>query len=358
MIKAFVVDNDRLRLVDDLLSNKDKVVWADLFKPTKEEEATIEDWIGVDIPTREEMEEIEISSRLYSENGAYLHDRDAAGAGRRRRSRHVAGHVRACRQPAGHRALSRAACLQDISDARREGRSRLHQRRDHPDRAARGDRRPAGRRAGARQPRGHRHLARHLPSRPRRRPRSATVDFQIILRRHRPQGRPRLQRSRTACLAAAPLRLPRPCRDAEQGRARTCARASRPLSRDVLSLTDHATFLSQKITFLLDATLGMINIEQNAIIKIVSVAAVVFLPPTLVASIYGMNFDVMPELKWHARLSVRASPDGAFGGPAVLVLQAPRLALTRRRRRGWLTDLARSGRSDIVVVQALNRISA
>jgi magnesium transporter len=57
--------------------------------------------------------------------------------------------------------------------------------------------------------------------------------------------------------------------------------------------------LSGKIAFLLDATLGMINIEQNAIIKIFSVAAVIFLPPTLVASIYGMNFRHMPELDWH-----------------------------------------------------------
>ena len=68
------------------------------------------------------------------------------------------------------------------------------------------------------------------------------------------------------------------------------------LSRDVQSLTDHASFLVNKITFLLDATLGMINIEQNAIIKIFSVAAVAFLPPTLIASIYGMNFEFMPEL--------------------------------------------------------------
>ena len=79
------------------------------------------------------------------------------------------------------------------------------------------------------------------------------------------------------------------------------------LARDVLSLADHASFLSQKITFLLDATLGMVNIEQNAIIKIVSVAAVVFLPPTLVASIYGMNFDVMPELKWLSAIPSRSS---------------------------------------------------
>ena len=70
------------------------------------------------------------------------------------------------------------------------------------------------------------------------------------------------------------------------------------LQRDIVSLTDHATFLSGKISFLLDAVLGLISIEQNGIIKIFSVAAVVFLPPTLVASIYGMNFAFMPELQW------------------------------------------------------------
>ena len=98
------------------------------------------------------------------------------------------------------------------------------------------------------------------------------------------------------------------------------------LSRDILSLASYGESLSQKITFLLDATLGMINIEQNAIIKIVSVAAVVFLPPTLVASVYGMNFDVMPELKW------------AYGYPiaiGVMVLAAI-LPFWWFKRRGWL----------------------
>lgn len=70
------------------------------------------------------------------------------------------------------------------------------------------------------------------------------------------------------------------------------------LSTDVASLSDHANFLSTKINFLLDATLGMVSIEQNNIIKLFSVAAVIFLPPTLVASIYGMNFHFMPELSW------------------------------------------------------------
>ena len=70
------------------------------------------------------------------------------------------------------------------------------------------------------------------------------------------------------------------------------------ISRDLASLADHATFMSRKVNFILDATLGMISIEQNQIIKLFSVAAVVFLPPTLIASIYGMNFKFMPELDW------------------------------------------------------------
>lgn len=68
--------------------------------------------------------------------------------------------------------------------------------------------------------------------------------------------------------------------------------------KDLSSLTDYANFISNKVNFLLDATLGMVNIEQNNIIKIFSVAAVIFLPPTLIASIYGMNFHHMPELDW------------------------------------------------------------
>jgi magnesium transporter len=68
------------------------------------------------------------------------------------------------------------------------------------------------------------------------------------------------------------------------------------MQRDVTSLTDHASFITSKVTFLLDAMLGVVNIQQNNIIKIFSVAAVVFLPPTLIASIYGMNFKHMPEL--------------------------------------------------------------
>lgn len=74
----------------------------------------------------------------------------------------------------------------------------------------------------------------------------------------------------------------------------------RALVSDVHSLNDHLGFLSDKLTFILDGTLGLISMQQNNIIKIFSIAAVVFLPPTLIASIYGMNFAHMPELDWVA----------------------------------------------------------
>lgn len=71
------------------------------------------------------------------------------------------------------------------------------------------------------------------------------------------------------------------------------------LESDIASLTEYHTRMSSEITFLLDATLGLINIEQNSIIKVFSIAAVLFLPPTLVGTIYGMNFKDMPELGLH-----------------------------------------------------------
>ena len=68
--------------------------------------------------------------------------------------------------------------------------------------------------------------------------------------------------------------------------------------RDLKSLEEDASFKTQKIHFILDATLGLINLAQNDVIKLFSVLAVIFMPPTVIASIYGMNFKVMPELEW------------------------------------------------------------
>ncbi|TGD42116.1 magnesium and cobalt transport protein CorA [Pseudotabrizicola sediminis] len=98
------------------------------------------------------------------------------------------------------------------------------------------------------------------------------------------------------------------------------------LTSDVRGLEDHSAFMAQKISFLMDATLGLIGIEQNGIIKIFSVASVAFLPPTLIASIYGMNFEVMPELSW---------PYGYPMALGVMVLSAV-VPYVYFRRRGWL----------------------
>ena len=72
----------------------------------------------------------------------------------------------------------------------------------------------------------------------------------------------------------------------------------KPMQRDLSALIEHSSFLHGKITFLLDAMLGMVGLAQNDIVKLFSVMAVVFMPPTLIASIYGMNFEHMPELRW------------------------------------------------------------
>lgn len=324
MIKAFVVDNERLRVVGDLLSNRDKVVWADLFKPTNEEETVIEDWIGVDIPTREEMEEIEISSRLYTEKGAFVMtatlpaQADGDYPVMSPVTFVLAGNklvtVRYHEPRAFHTFPMRAekadigctsgetiliALLEAIVDRladvlERASREVIEISHDifHPG-------------------------AKKASKRDR--------DFQLILRRI---GRKEdlVSKIQDSLLTLQRLsgflgQVTLQRKNEKEVRARV-----KTLSRDVSSLTDHVTFLSQKIIFLLDATLGMINIEQNGIIKIVSVAAVVFLPPTLVASIYGMNFDVMPELKW------------LLGYPLALCLMAVSAVLPFWffRRKGWL----------------------
>ena len=80
---------------------------------------------------------------------------------------------------------------------------------------------------------------------------------------------------------------------------KTVRAATKTALRDLQSLEEDASFKAQKVQFLLDATLGLINLAQNDIIKLFSVLAVIFMPPTVIASIYGMNFKEMPELEWH-----------------------------------------------------------
>ncbi|ESX22368.1 MULTISPECIES: magnesium/cobalt transporter CorA [unclassified Mesorhizobium] len=324
MIKAFVVDNDRLRLADDLVANGDQVVWADLLNPTKEEETTIETWLGVAIPTREEMEEIEISSRLYIEDGAYFmtatlpaqteiddplmspvtfvlagprlvtiryHEPKAFKTFPLRAEKVATGCT------TGNTIL--IGLLEAIVDRladilERAGRDIETISRDiFEARSTKVNKR-------------NRDFQELLKAIGRKEDIASSIRDSLIS----------LQRL-TGFLAHVATQI----KMSKDVRARI-----KTVSRDVLSLADHATFLSQKISFLLDATLGMISIEQNAIIKIFSVAAVIFLPPTLVASIYGMNFDVIPELKWELGYPF------AIG----LMILSAILPFWYFRRRGWL----------------------
>jgi magnesium transporter len=98
------------------------------------------------------------------------------------------------------------------------------------------------------------------------------------------------------------------------------------LLKDTEILIQEASFISDKITFQLDATLGMINVEQNLIIKIFSVVAVFFLPPTLVSSIYGMNFKHMPELEWI----------GGYPFALFIMLMCAVVPFVFFKRKGWL----------------------
>jgi magnesium transporter len=111
-----------------------------------------------------------------------------------------------------------------------------------------------------------------------------------------------------------------------QGPNKDAAEWVKSLTQDVAALSDHGSYLSNKASFLLDATLGLINLEQSQIIKIFSIAAVVLLPPTLIATIYGMNFKRMPELDW------------IFGYPwalSLIVISAI-LPYLWVKRKGWL----------------------
>jgi len=324
MIRAFVVENERLRLVDGLADNQTRVVWADLVDPTREEEMAIEAWLGVGVPTREEMEEIEISSRLYVEDGAYVmtatlpskSDTDEPVmlpvtfvlSGKRLVTVRYHQPLAFTTFPQrAEKAATGCTTAQTILLGLLE--TIVDRLADVLERASRDVE----------------VLSKEIFNPVEKKASKRDRDFQLLLKG---LGR---KESLTSGMRDSLTTLQRLSGFlahvvGQDKNSRDVRDRVKTLSRDVMSLADHTSFLSQKITFLLDATLGMINIEQNAIIKIVSVAAVVFLPPTLVASIYGMNFDLMPELKWQ------------FGYPLALGLMVVSAVLPFWffRRRGWL----------------------
>ena len=323
MIRRFSNEEGRLQNIPSSQLSAQNIVWIDLVRPSADEGTQIERELGIEIPTRDEMEEIEISSRLYHEDGAAF---------------------MTAILPAN--ADGDDPDMQPVSFILSDSQLitvRYHEPRAFETFLRRAEKTPMGcdtgegvlvalleaivdrladilERAGGDVDQISRQVFR------RRKGKSTEArDFQSTLETIGSKG------DLTSNIRNSLVTLDRlvgfmgqrtfghESPDGHRERVKT-------LSRDVRSIADHASFLSQKITFLLDATLGMISIEQNAIIKIFSVAAVVFLPPTLIASIYGMNFEHMPELDW---------PLGYPFAIGLMILSAimPYLFF---KRRGWL----------------------
>jgi len=323
MITAYVAEDNRLFPVEQEPLLRDDAVWLDLYEPTREEKAETERAIGISLPTREEMQEIEVSSRLYLESGAAF--------------------MTVTLPSATDSDDLRLAPVTFVLTAERLITLRYHEPRafkivpDHANRGAIGccdgafvlvalleaqiDRladvlqRTSGEFTG---------ISRAVFNRPGIDPNSSS-DYRSILQAIGRKGD--MTSNITECLTSMERMFGFL---ADTGERYTSDKGLltriKTLGHDCHSLLDHATSLTQKTMFLLEATLGLINTEQNAIIKIFSVAAAVFLPPTLIASIYGMNFRVMPELDW---------PLGYLFALVIMVASAV-LPFWYFKRRKWL----------------------
>lgn len=282
-----------------------EAVWLDLVEPTANEESKVEAVLGIDIPTREELAEIEASSRLYQEDGAVFMTANLIRRGendepesspvtfiikdntlitvRYHHPQAFPAYVKRAMRPQST-AMTGWGILISLLEAV------VDRAADHLERAGQIVDETSKKTFGAK-----RTLAGVHKQNPRK-----GVNLQELIERIGEEGDfvSKMRESlvsigRAVAFMQAVEDQARENKQVKENKARI-----KILQRDIVSLTDHATFLSGKISFLLDAVLGLISIEQNGIIKIFSVAAVVFLPPTLVASIYGMNFAFMPELQW------------------------------------------------------------
>jgi magnesium transporter len=298
-------------------------IWIDLLNPTREEEGKIERALKLEIPTREEQQEIEVSSRLYQENGAHFMTATVLYqaytgepttthvtfilAGQRlitlryAQPRAFSIFATRCRRPEvklNNGTAVLIGLMETLIDRLADSIERMQGEVDalsHSIFEMRGG----------------------SVSRQRR--------FDVLLKAIGRQGE-NTSRARESAHSLGRLLTFFAHAANERKEDKPLQARIRTAARDVHSLTDHVSFLANKIVFLLDATLGMINIQQNDIIKIFSIAAVVFLPPTLVASIYGMNFHHMPELDWH------------YGYPLAVLLMIASAVLPYLffKRKGWL----------------------
>lgn len=323
MIRAFRFDNNHILQTEELIETLKANAWFDLIEPTQEEDNRIEAVCGISIPTRDEMAEIEISSRLYQEDGAVfmtalvLANVDHGNFTLEPVSFILTGSnlvtVRYHVPKAFELFTSRA--LREASGCGTNASALVMLLEAVVDRAADVLERTAREIDGL--------SARIFGLRDAEKAKGPVFESVLVELGKMGDLTSALRDSlisldRVSSYLA--LSLPRYDKDkALKERLKT-------LNRDIRSISDHTGFLSQKVTFLLDATLGLINIEQNNIIKIFSIAAVVLLPPTLVASAYGMNFTHMPELEW------------VLGYPMAigLMVVSALIPFLYFKRKGWL----------------------
>jgi magnesium transporter len=301
----------------------EEAVWIDLLNPTPQEESKVEKALKLDVPTREEQQEIEASSRLYQENGAQFMTATLVSTSGQDDLKTtpatfiLVGHRLVTLRYAEPRAFTifAARCNRSELDLKNGAAILTGLIETIVDRLADFIERIQGDVDNLS------HTIFDVKGGIATRERRFDVLLKMIGREGELTSKARESAHSLARLLTFLIHIANERKEGKplQARIRTAA-------RDVNSLVDHVTFLSSKIVFLLDATLGMINIQQNDIIKIFSVAAVVFLPPTLIASIYGMNFHHMPELEWW------------FGYPLALGLMvlAAVLPYLYFKRRGWL----------------------
>ncbi|WP_295559642.1 magnesium transporter CorA family protein [uncultured Hyphomicrobium sp.] len=269
-------------------------VWFDLVNPTKEEDNHVEGLLNISVPTRAEMREIEASSRFYQENGAsymtgfLVHNIDPQTLGSSTVTFILTGNALVTVRYTDHKAfpdfLSRvergdatcrtgAAIMIGIIETLIERQADLIvEIQDRVDKLAQG--------------------IFELKKR-----RTKDTKLETLLKGTGTQGDIVARVTESATSLERVLHFMRNTAQERNCDGKIFQRIE-TVDRDLTSLAEHRRFLSDRISFLLNATLGLISNEQNQIIKLFSVMAVMLMPPTLVASIYGMNFIHMPELQW------------------------------------------------------------
>lgn len=303
----------------------DDAAWIDLEEPTKEEEKLVELCIQVDVPTEEEMAEIEPSSRLYEKNGAlYMTVSALRGVEEHLPSTTPIGFVLAANRLVTIRYATPKPIRTFENHARRDpeivkdGPTALVRLLDAIiDRLADEIENVSETMEGLSQEIFQSNQQeRRIPVEKLRSLLTSIGRVQTLLTKIRYSA---VSTLRMLSFLSGSNRI----HEKDQTELRHHLGS---LTTDLTALSEHASYLVDSLTFLLDASLGLISIEQNAAMKLFSWAAVVFLPPTLIAGIFGMNFHYMPELNWR------------YGYPISLVLMlataiGPYLYF---KKRGWI----------------------